>query len=185
MRKLKLQMQLSADGFACGPNGELDWLTCPWDEKLEAYAQALTDSFDTILLGKNLASGFIPHWTGVLDTPESPDFTAAKTFVETPKIVFTKTLAESAWANTELAKGELIAEVNRLKNLPGKDIIVYGGATFVRSLVEARLIDELHLFVNPTAIGEGLRIFSGKTPMKLVASTPFECGIVVKQYQFS
>jgi dihydrofolate reductase len=184
MRKLKLQMQISIDGFVAGPNHEMDWMEFNWDEKLTAFVQGLTDSFDTILLGKNLASGFIPHWTGVLDSPENPEFSAAQTFVNTPKVVFSKTLTESIWANTELAKGDFIKEINRLKSLPGRDIIVYGGATFVRSLVEARLIDDLYLFINPTAIGEGLPIFSEKTSMKLINSTAFEGGIVVNHYQF-
>jgi dihydrofolate reductase len=186
MRKLKLQMQLSADGFACGPNGELDWMTWQWDEKLVAHVTELTHSFDMILLGRKMTDGFVNHWTSVVQNhPDSPEYAPARIFVDTPKVVFTKTLAKSVWANTELAKGDLAEEVARLKSLPGRDIIVYGGAGFVASLVEAKLIDELHLFVNPTAIGEGKSIFSGKTPMKLAASTPFECGIVVNQYQFS
>ncbi len=185
MKKLKLQMQLSADGFVCGPNGELDWMTWEWDDQLKAYATELTNSFDTILLGRKMTDGFIKHWTDVVENhADSPDYEAAKIFVETPKIVFTKTLTESVWANTSLATGDLIEAVSRLKSQSGRDMIVYGGAGFVASLVEAKLIDELHLFINPTAIGEGLRIFTGKTPMKLMASTAFECGVVVNQYAF-
>lgn len=185
MRKLKLQMQLSVDGFVCGPNGELDWMTWQWDDQLTAYANELTHSFDTILLGRNMTDGFIGHWTDIVQNhPDSPDYAAAKVFVETPKVVFTKTLTQSVWVNTSLAKNDLAEEVKRLKNQPGRDMIVYGGATFVASLIEARLIDELHLFINPAAIGAGLRIFTGKTPMRLAASTAFACGIVVNQYAF-
>ncbi len=80
----------------------------------------------------------------------------------THKIVFTKTLETFdlevvAWGNTVLAKGDLAEEINKLKNQNGKDIIVYGGATFVSSLIKAGLIEEYHLFINPTAIGYGLR----------------------------
>jgi dihydrofolate reductase len=73
--------------------------------------------------------------------------------------------------------------VNRLKSQPGKDIIVYGGATFVGSLIENDLIDELHLAVNPVAIGDGLRIFHGRTPLKLKASTAYANGEVVNTYE--
>ena len=72
--------------------------------------------------------------------------------------------------------------IDGLKRQDGKDLLVYGGATFVRSLIDNRLIDELNLFVNPIAIAEGLRIFSGRTPLKLTASTAYTSGIVVNTY---
>lgn len=183
MRKLKLQVQISADGFVAGPEGQLDWMTWNWDEKLVQFTTDLTNSCDTILLGRKMTDGFITHWTNTMANPNDPSFESAKIFVETPKVVFTKTLDESVWANTILAKGDLVEEVNRLKNQPGKNIIVYGGASFVSSLIENGLIDELNLFVNPTAIGEGLRIFTGHTALKLAGSTAYDCGIVVNRYQ--
>ena len=61
--------------------------------------------------------------------------------VDTPKVVFTKTLNESPWANTVLAKSDIVEEVNCLKNQTGKDILVYGGADFVSSLIKENLID--------------------------------------------
>ena len=64
-----------------------------------------------------------------------------KKMVDTPKVVFTKTLNESPWANTVLAKSDIVKEVNRFKNQTGKDILVYGGADFVSSLIKENLID--------------------------------------------
>ena len=78
--------------------------------------------------------------------------------------------------------GDLVAAVKELKGVPGKDIVVYGGATFVSSLLEYGLIDEMNFFVNPVAIGNGMRIFKGKVPFKLAGSTPYACGIVVNSY---
>jgi dihydrofolate reductase len=63
---------------------------------------------------------------------------------------------KSIWKNTELAKGDFVHAINQLKNQKVKDIIVYGGATFVSSLINVGLIDEFHLFVNPTALGNGM-----------------------------
>lgn len=54
MQKLKLQMQVSVDGFVAGPNGELDWMTWTRDDKMEELINALTDSSDTILLGRKM-----------------------------------------------------------------------------------------------------------------------------------
>jgi dihydrofolate reductase len=183
MRKLKLQVQMSVDGFIAGPNGEMDWLTWNWDEALGAYVAALTAPVDTIVLGRVLAEGFIPTWEARLAEPDAAESGAQK-FVETPKIVFTHTLKESPWANTTVAH-DLLTAVADLKQQDGGDIIAYGGGTFVSSLIAADLIDEYHLFVNPAVLGAGMPIFqevAAKRPLQLVQATPFACGIVVLQY---
>lgn len=149
MRKLKLQVQRSLDGFIAGPNGEMDWMTFAWDDALKEYVKKLTEPVDCILLGRKLAEGFIPHWAGVAANPNDPEFAAGQKFTNTPKVVFTKTLEQSPWDNTELATGDLADEVTQLKKQDGNDIIVYGGADFVSSLIKEGLIDEYHLFVNP------------------------------------
>ena len=186
MRKLKLQVQLSVDGFVAGPKGELNWMVWDWDDELKKYVTDLTDSIDTILLGRKMTDGFVSHWSNVLKNPQGPDYTAAKKFVHTPKVVFTKTLNESKWENTTLATGELKDEISKLKKQKGKDIIVYGGAGFVSSLIRKGLIDEYHLFINPVAIGKGMTIFKDSetmTNLKLVESKAFDCGIVMNFYK--
>lgn len=186
MRKLKLQVQLTIDGFISGPNGEMDWLTFDWDEALKQYVTDLTEPVDCIVLGRKLAEGFIPHWAGVAADPQNPEHAAGQKFAGTHKVVFTKTLEESGWANTVLAKGDLVDEITALKNQTGQDIIVYGGATFVSALIKHGLIDEYHLFVNPVAIGSGLPIFQAldsRLDLTLAKATSFACGIVVLQYE--
>jgi dihydrofolate reductase len=184
MRTLKLQMQITVDGFVAGPEGQLDWMTWKWDDKLKDDVTALIAPVSTILLGRKMTDGFIKHWESVAAKPDHPEVVSARKFVDTPKVVFTKTLQKSPWKNTVLAKGDLAGEIGNLKvQASGGDIIVFGGATFVASLLEHRLIDELHLFVNPVAIGTGLEIFKGRTPVSLVSSTAYPCGIVVSTYR--
>lgn len=186
MRKLKLQVQMSLDGYIAGPNGEMDFMTWDWDDELKNYTIALTDSTDTILLGRKMAGGFIEHWTNVTRDPDNPEYDFARKMVDYPKVVFSKTLNQSEWENTVVSNGDLADEVNQLKNQEGKDIIVYGGVGFDGSLVKAGLIDELHLFVNPAAIGKGLSIFEGiegNRNYKLVKAIPFKCGIAVMHYE--
>lgn len=188
MRKLKLQVQMSVDGFVGGPNGELDWMTWNMDNKLGNYINTITDSSDTIFLGRKMADGFIRHWTNMLSRQGDPDYAFARKMIDTPKVVFTKTLESSdamvmGWYNTTLAKGNLADEVNAQKSKEGNDIIVYGGANFVSNLIDENLIDELHLFINPAAIGNGLRIFNQRTKLALRNSTPYECGINVLIYE--
>lgn len=177
---------MTVDGYIGGPNGEMDWMTFDWDEDLKNYVTTLTEPVDCIVLGRKLAQGFIPHWATVAANPADPQFTAGQKFTKTNKVVFTKTLDQSAWHNTVLAKGNLVDEITTLKSQEGKDIIAYGGAMFVSALIKHGLIDELHLFINPTAIGMGMPIFNqlnGKQPLTLVKATAFDCGIIVLHYE--
>ncbi len=179
-------MQISIDGYIAGPNGEMDWMTWNWDDKLKAYVDELTEPVDTILLGRKMAGGFISHWANVITKPDDPNFAFGKKMIDTPKVVFTKTLNKSEWANIFIAKGDLVDEIKQLKNQNGKDIIVYGGASFDSALIKYGLIDEFHLFVNPAVIGNGMTIFKaleGKQKLTLVKSTSFDCGIVVLCYK--
>ena len=186
MRKLKLQVQMTVDGYIAGPNGEMDWMTFNWDDELKQYVTVLTEPVDCIVLGRKLAEGFIPHWAGMAANLDHPEFTAGQKFTDTPKVVFTKTLNQSKWDNTILAKGDLVAEITNLKKQAGQDIIAYGGATFVSALIKHTLIDEFHLFINPAAIGNGMPIFKEldrKQNLTLVKATSFDCGIVVLNYE--
>src|SRR4030043_1130908 len=180
MRKLKLQVQMTVDGYIAGLNGEMDWMTFNWDNELNKYVGEITEPVDCIVLGRKLAQGFIPHWAS------HPEEEGADKFNSTKKVVFTKTLDKSEWGNTVLAKGDLVDEITKLKKQEGKDIIAYGGATFVSALIKQGLIDEFHLFINPTAIGNGMTIFKeldSKQNLTLVKSTSFGCGIVVLNYE--
>jgi dihydrofolate reductase len=108
------------------------------------------------------------------------------TNIETPKVVFTKTLKKSQWANTDIATGDLTDEITKLKGLKGKDIIVYGGASFDSSLIKEGLVDDFHLFINPAAIGKGMTIFKDLNNIQkfiLVKSIAFDCGIVMFHYE--
>ena len=182
MRKLKLQMQISVDGFVAGPEGKLDWMTWTWDNQLNEFVSDLTKSVDTILMGRKMADSFMRHWEAAVDNPEDPSQPFAKLMVDYPKIIFSKSNQVVIGRNAAMAARPLVEEVNKLKQQLGQDIVVYGGAGFVTSLIENNLIDELNLFINPTAIGEGLSIFSGKVPLQLDSSVKYDCGIVVNKY---
>src|SRR3954447_26493449 len=85
MRKLKLQAQMTADGFVTGPEAQLDWMTFDMDEKLLAFITRLTDTSDTILLGRGMTEGFVKYWESVLTKPESPEYPFAQKMVGYPK----------------------------------------------------------------------------------------------------
>jgi len=180
-RKLKLQVQMTVDGFVAGPEGQLDWMTRNLDEGVLARIVQLTDTSDTILLGRKMTDGFIKYWESV--QPESPEYFFARKMVDTPKVVFSKTLTRVEGKNVRVESGELVQAVNQLKGQRGKDIVVYGGATFVSALIEHDLIDELNIFVNPVAIGRGMRIFKERKPLRSTSSQSYPSGIVINTYE--
>ncbi len=188
MRKLKLQVQISVDGYVSGSDGEMDWMVWDWDEDLNQYVDELTDSIDTILLGRKMAAGFIDHWSHVAGDPLDPEYTGGQKMMAAHKIVYSKTVKQPIWKDMEVVSTDLVEDVAQRKNQDGKDMIVYGGASLVSALIEYGLIDEFFLFVNPALLGGGLSIFSQvheSQKLKLVESRPFECGIVLLHYELA
>jgi dihydrofolate reductase len=193
MRKLKLEVQLSVDGFMADTNGSMNWMVWPytpnewsWDKELQQYHIDLHTCSDCILLGRSMAGGFHDFWEGVAQNPHDPRYAFAKPVTEMHKVVFSKKLKKSVWKNTTLAKGNYVNYIQQLKKEDGRDIICYGGARFISSLIKARLIDEFHLLINPTAIAHGLPIFSAlseKQSLQLKNAKAFSCGVALLHYE--
>jgi dihydrofolate reductase len=184
MRKLKLQMQMTIDGFVGGPNGENDWvfLSGPDEAGFQKIIE-LADSSDTILLGRKMTREFIDHWENMVDNqPGNPWHPLAKRMVNLRKIVFSRTETAITGRNLEVENGDLATAVRALKEQPGKDILVYGGVNFVSSLISLNLIDEYYMIINPVAIGAGLSIFKERKILKLESSTPYKSGKVINKY---
>jgi dihydrofolate reductase len=184
MRKLKLQVQMTIDGFVAGPNGELDWM---WigkrDEAILQDVIKLADTCDIILMGRKMTREFIDHWENVLDNQsESNEQPLAQRMVNLRKIVFSNTQTVIKGRNVEVENGDLASAVQVLKKQSGKDIMVYGGATFVSSLISQNLVDEYYIFRRPVAIGNGLSIFRGQQPMELESSITYKNGTMLNKY---
>ena len=181
---------MTIDGFAGGPNGENDWVFLPGTPDPEALQQMigfgveLAAGCDTLLLGRKLAgSGFCTYWENVADNqPENPWHPLAQLIANHRKIAFSRSEANLPGRNLEVENGDLAAAVQALKEQPGKDILVYGGAGFVSSLVSLNLIDEYYFIVNPVAIGSGLSIFKDRKILKLESSLAFKSGKVLNKY---
>ncbi len=195
MRKLKLQMFMSIDGYVAESDGEDPHdspapekaPTSETDTKIGQYLHSTIDTSDTILLGRKTIDDFVTYWEDVANNqPENPEFQLAKKLVATPKVVFSKTLKQSSWNNTTLATGDLVDEITKLKNKAGKDIIVYGGGGFAASLIKEGLVDEYHLFINPHALGHGMPIFNQLMKpqnLKLISATAFKNGVALLVYE--
>jgi dihydrofolate reductase len=191
VRKVILFMVISLDGFIGGPKGELDWEVR--DEEVSRYLVGdLLSTLDTLLLGRVLYQVFRQAWPAMASNPSSPkelvDF--AHWIEDSPKIVFSTTLSEAEWKNSRLVsvKGDddIREEVTRLKQQPGGDMVVFGGARFAQTLIQLGLLDEYRLKLQPVALGSGLPLFKDvrdRRSLDLVKSQVFKSGVVALYYQ--
>jgi dihydrofolate reductase len=193
MRKLILQMQVSVDGYVGRAGGGPDWQVwdwgpqCPWDEALKKRFNAVFRDVGTILLSRKiLEGGYLDHWSQFArDYSDNPDFAFARRIINARKLVFSKSLKETKWAATELARRPLVEEVNTLKAESGRDLIAFGGAGFAAALIANDLVDEYQFYVNPVALREGLSIFKLRdvdSKLELREAEGYACGIAVARY---
>jgi dihydrofolate reductase len=182
MRKVFVSNLISLDNKIARPNGDLDWFKV--DEEYFEYTSTEADRRDLILFGRVTYEGMASYWTSKEAAETQPVFTEQMN--STPKIVFSRTLKSADWVNTRLVKDDLVGEIRRLKQQPGKDIAIFGSGTIVSQLTEAGLIDEYQIVVNPIIIGEGIPEFTGLTQtrnLKLVDAKTFKNGVVLLKYE--
>lgn len=179
MRKIVVFNYISLDGFIAGPNGEIDWFA--WDDETAQYSKELADSFDTMLFGRVTYELMAGYWPTV--TTEDPIIT--ENMNNSSKIVFSRTLDKADWNNTRLVREILPEEISKMKQQPGKDMVIFGSGSIVAHLTQLDLIDDYRMLVNPVILGSGIRQFSDKntTQLKLVESKTFTIGLVMLHYQ--
>ncbi|HEX6472705.1 MAG TPA: dihydrofolate reductase family protein [Streptosporangiaceae bacterium] len=175
MRKVFLQLQVSLDGYIAGPNRDLSWIARSMNEDLMAYIVGSLQGMDTQLIGRVTYQEQEGYW------PSSTE-PLAPLMNDSAKIVFSSTLDRTDWNNSRLAKGDPAEEIARLKEEPGGDIYVPGGASLVHALSAQRLIDEYRLLIHPTVVGGGLPLFKDPIDLKLESSQEFATGVVVNVY---
>lgn len=184
-------MMVSLDGYIEGPNKELDWHFV--DEEFEIYSKEMLHSVDGILLGRNVYELFAQFWPNAIDSPATaPDpakpehhLEAAALLNSLPKYVVSTTLEKPDWNNTYIIGNNIAVNITKLKQQPGKDIALFGGARLINSLIRLDLIDEYRMIVNPVLLGGGIPLFSnenGKIDMKLTGIRKFKSGAVVLKY---
>lgn len=135
-----------------------------------------------LLLGRVTFEDFRGYWP--LRTDDTTGVTEHLNRV--PKYVVSSTLREPGWENTTVLRGDVVSEVQALKDAPGDDLGVTGSVTLVRALIAAGLVDEYRLFLYPVAVGAGRRMFpdgDGMRTLRLVESTPFRSGVVLLTYR--
>jgi dihydrofolate reductase len=178
MRKLVEATLVSLDGVVGSPE---EWALPMWGEENKNHAQAALADVDTFLLGRVTYEKFVAAWSQVSGDPY------LDTINRLPKLVASASLSETelTW-NATLLKGDVPAELARLKKQPGKTIMKYGTGQLDRALISAGLIDEFHFTVFPLVVGSGLRLFEGIDTtglnLKLTGTKTFANGIVQLSY---
>ena len=179
MRKIRLYINVTLDGYVAGPNGELDWLFRTMNAAQQAWTTAFLREVDTILIGHATyleQAAFWPSQTGEMATLMNSH----------TKIVFSSRLPTLEWNHSRLASADVAQEIAQLKREPGRDIYVTGGARLAQSLSQRGLIDEYNLTIHPLVLGSGMPLLqepSEEIALTLVNTIPFETGAIQLIYQ--
>ena len=175
MRKLKLAMYVALDGVVEGPV----WTAPFWNDELSQLQADYLFSSDALVLGRVTYEGFAASWPSMEES--TGDF--GRKMNSMPKFVASRTLTDAEW-NASIIEGDVAAEVARLKEQDGGDLLIYGSARLVDELTRLGLIDEYRLIVYPVLVGSGKKLFETvpETTLRLVESTVTEPGVAVLTY---
>ncbi|KAB2964311.1 MAG: dihydrofolate reductase [Thermoanaerobaculia bacterium] len=168
MRRIKLYIATSLDGFIARPGGGIDWLATEGDY---GYAR-FYDSIDTVVMGRRTYETALSF--GAYPYPDKAGF------------VFSRERAGTIDENVTFVAEDVEEFARNLRLRPGKDVWLIGGGELARAFFEKNLIDELQLFVHPILLGSGLPLFlprQGDLPWRLLRSRPFPNGLVELHYE--
>ncbi|HEY7974808.1 MAG TPA: dihydrofolate reductase family protein [Ktedonobacterales bacterium] len=188
MRKIISMIHLSLDGFAAGPDDELDWIA--YDDELERYAHSMHAITDAVIWGRRTYQGMASYWLTVPGNPASTpaEREHARWLDDANKIVVSRTLDRVEWndaQNVTLIKDNIADEINTIKQQPGKDIWFLGSVMLAQTFMQLDLIDEYRININPTVLGRGKPLFAEGDrafPLKLLEARTFASGVVALRY---
>jgi dihydrofolate reductase len=186
MRRLVLFMHTSLDGFVAGLNGEMDWINVN-DEMFE-YAGKQTDMTDTALYGGVTYQMMESYWPTAADQLNATkhDIQHSRWYNSVTKIVVSKTLHQDDLVNTEIISDNIVDEIKKIKQQPGKNILIFGSPSIVHQLIQDNLIDDYWLFVNPLLLGTGIPLFKNinhRINLKILENKVFASGVIVLHYE--
>lgn len=177
MRKLGAGLFISLDGVYEAPD---QWHFPYFNDEMGQEVGAQVQETDTLLFGRQTYQEFENYWPQQGSEVELADY-----FNSTPKLVVSNTLKTADWQNTTIVSGDVVAELNRIKSLPGKNISIVGSGKLVASLLRDGVLDELRLLVHPIAVNSGKRLFEHETdriPLQLVESKTLSTGVLALTY---
>ncbi len=184
MRKVVMFNRVSVDGFYAGADGNMDWFVT--DHEVDKAIHEMMQP-DTILFGRVTYQLFESYWPKVAVDPNAPKEAQilANELNQMTKVVFSRTLKEVTWENSELIKSNVLDEVRKLKQGRGADIVIFGSGTIVQQLSDKGLVDEYLILVTPVILGSGKSLFKdvNKMNLKLLQTRDFTSGNVLLHYK--
>jgi len=180
MRKLVTLVHVSLDGYAANLKGEMDWIKI--DDEMFNFVGTITEAADTALYGRVTWDMMEAYWPTAASQPNATphDHEHSAWYNQVEKVVVSKSLQGKVQDKTIFIANDIAAEITRLKQRPGKNILMIGSPSVVRLLMSHNLIDEYWLFMNPTILGEGISIFTNlKDKILLTSDTSrvYPCGV--------
>lgn len=192
MRKLVLSTHVTLDGFASGPDGELDWHFSHWNDEMEEAVAEQLSTVDTILVGRVTYEAMADYWPAAAANPEGrrKDIQFAEWMNRVAKIVFSSKLSpfnvESMhWNNTRLIKGDIVENIEALKKERGRDMIIWGGVSIIQTFIKLGIVDEYNIWIAPVILGEGKPLFSDPAALELelIRTKTFRSGVTLVCYR--
>ena len=184
MRRVLVFNNVTMDGYFVDLNGDMSWAHNA-DPEFDAFVQGnASRGGGELLFGRKTYEMMAGYWPTPMAIKNDP--IVARGMNELPKVVFSRTLEKALWNNTKLVRGDLAAEVRKMKNAPGHDMVVMGSGSIVTQLAQEGLIDEYQVVIVPVALGDGRTQFDGmkqRLSLKLVSSRVFKNGNVFLCYQ--
>jgi dihydrofolate reductase len=181
MRKLIYAINLTLDG-CCDHTKQ-----SPDEEHFEYFIQLMRE-FDLHIFGRKTYELMVPYWPDILKDPSASkaETEFARVFVSNTKVVFSRSPNSVEGSNTRIVRGNLRDEILKLKQEPGKNILV-GGVDLPSQLIQLGLVDEYQFVIHPLIVGEGRRLMEGvslpeRSQLKLVESKIFKSGCVALRY---
>ena len=186
MKNLVWLMHTSLDGFVAGPKGEMDWIIVT--DAMFEYAKRCTDAADMALYGRVTWQMMEGYWPTAADKPDASqhDIDHSRWYNTVAKRVVSTSIEGALPANTKVIGDNLSAEIIRLKQEQGKDILMIGSPSVAHALMAENLIDDYWLFVNPILLGQGIPLFKGikdRAALNLAATDVLPSGVVCLHYQ--
>jgi dihydrofolate reductase len=185
MRKVVVFNHVSLDGYFTDANNDMSFAhkDSP-DAEWDAFVAGNASGGGTLVFGRityDLMAGF---WPTPFAAEQFP--VVAERMNGLPKVVFSRTLDKASWNNTKVVKGDIAAEIRKMKKEPGSDLVILGSGSIVSQLAQAGVIDEYQIVVNPVVLGKGRTMFEGikeKLPLKLTKTRSFDNGNVLLRYE--
>ncbi|MFC8045029.1 dihydrofolate reductase family protein [Nocardia sp. NPDC057353] len=177
MRKITASFFISLDGVVEDPQ---DWHFPYFDDAMGAAVGKQLETADTLLIGRVTYDSFAGAWPE-REAEGGEDAVFATILGDMRKVVVSNSELDFTWRNSEQLRGDLTDGARALKAEPGGDIAISGSPSVVRQLLDAGLVDELHLLVHPIAVRKGARLFGDEEstqPLRLLSSTAFESGVL-------